>query len=210
MGEFNSAWYERKKSLSERCQVGEEEAGATAEAGQRRGNYTLSSNRFKTHDWFWHHCSRLHSFLEESKQSKREKTQLQDNRFQTLRREILKTPCSQPPSGHDSQASAVRNMGLSWVNHGRPPVQSYSPTSEQGSGSRAWRNYRAHLSVKIQTSSSSKEPRACPQAFPPQLSMGVFACSGLRAHNPVSTGMILWMWSTCKVLLKVPHRCSYV
>lgn len=193
----------KEKSLSERC--GEEEAGATAGVGRRRGNYTLSSNRFKTCDWFWHHCSRFHSFLEESKQSKREKTQLQDNRFQTLRREILKTPCSQPPSGHDSQASAARNMGLSWVNHSRIQFRViHQPQSREVA--------QEHTEITEPTSQWKSKlhlhPRSPEQAFPPQLSMGVFACSSLRHTTPFQ---LEWFYecdppvkSCCKFLTTVP------
>lgn len=55
-----------------------------------------------------------HSFTHSGKRANKARGNrrgLRNNRFQILRREVLKTPCSQPPTGHDSQAPSIRSMG---------------------------------------------------------------------------------------------------
>lgn len=73
-----------------------------------------------------------HFFTHSPKRASRAKgnrRRLQNNRFQILRSDVLKTPFSQPPTGHDSQASATRSKGRTRLNKSFQTTSSESLTS---------------------------------------------------------------------------------
>lgn len=134
---------------------------------------------------------------------------LQNDRFQILRREALKTPCSQTPTGHYSQASTTRSKGLTQLSKScQTTVQSHPPISELGGGWRALRNCRVLLLENLNFFFIQGAQSVSASPLPPALHGYVCMLWSLE-HNPLFR--LEWFYecdtpvkSCCKLLATVP------